>query len=320
MHFNKFYILKSSLLFISLLLFLSTPNQLCFAADKENFTLINAIERDTTGNGFKDKIQIMADEKNQGYILDILQHNGKAYKLRGDNKNNKFLAPYSSFMKLNLLVADVNHDKFPEIITYGSLTHENSLYFFKWDGKQYKIIFYGFYTRFEFKDITNDGTPELVVHNRIYGSGDETIYYQWQKNKYTKIYYDLDSGRGFDRIKELLVILNDPSLPDDSYKDTNYFNTIFSKEATSDCINYIKKLKTNLLSIQISQYIDEKLTWNTTVSDSPIEDKWRFKVLTYRIDGTKVVPSVRLLEVKTTAVGNKNNIYKISSFKIEPLK
>ena len=85
--------------------------------------LIEVIEKDTTGNKVNDKIEILADVKKQGYVVDIIQHNGETYRLKTNDKDNTFIAPYTQFWKLNMIVADVNNDNIPEIITWGSMTH-----------------------------------------------------------------------------------------------------------------------------------------------------------------------------------------------------
>lgn len=283
----------------------------------ENYKLIRIVEADTTGNGIKDKIEILADEKNEGYIVDIVQHNGKKYRLRSNNKYYNYIATYAPFLKLNILFADVNSDKIPEIITWGSLSHENNIYIYQWNGKDYKIIFNGFYWGFSFKDITGDKIPELVINNRITGTGFERIYFQWQKNKYRKIYYEMDAGRGFDNIKDVLTILNSSETSDNSFHP-EFLKETFTMEWINnmDNIQYIKHLKSQILSIQLLEYLDEKLEWNPKISDIPLSDKWRIKVLIFKLNGTKIVPQEKILEVTTKQIEIGVNQYKINEFRI----
>ena len=81
-----------------------------------SYKLIEVIEKDTTGNKVNDKIEILADVKKQGYVVDIIQHNGETYRLKTNDKDNTFIAPYTQFWKLNMIVADVNNDNIPEKI------------------------------------------------------------------------------------------------------------------------------------------------------------------------------------------------------------
>ncbi|MBC2580833.1 hypothetical protein [Clostridium sp. DJ247] len=282
------------------------------------FKLIETIEKDTTGDGVNDKIKILADEKNQGYIVDITQHNGKTYALKSSRKNFNYISPYATFMKLNIIIADVNSDNIPEIVTWGSLTHENDIHIFQWDGFKYKTIFYGFYSGFYFKDITGDKVPELVIDNRLYGSGDESIYFQWQKDKYKKIYYDLVAGRGFDKIKDLIGFISNPGTNDYVFEHPESLNDIFTEEWINNKsnINYLKEIKSKVLSIQLLDYVDEKIKWSAGENASAIEDNWRIKVLIFKIDGVKVYPQEKIMEIQTKLTDGKKEEYKINNIKI----
>lgn len=184
---------KLKLILIILLNFIfidSNPKQTYAISLSESYKLIEVIEKDTTGDKHKDKIKILADKKNQGYVVEIMQHNGNIYRLKPNAKKYGFIAPYTPFWKLNMIVADVNYDNIPKIITWGSMTHENDIYFYQWDGWEYKKIFSGYYSGFILKDITGDKIPEIVINNSLYGSGNEQIYYlddiltkEWTDNK-----------------------------------------------------------------------------------------------------------------------------------------
>jgi hypothetical protein len=282
------------------------------------FKLIETIEKDTTGYGVNDKIKILADEKNQGYIVDITQRNGKTYTLKSSTKNYNYLAPYATFMKLNIIIADVNSDNIPEIVTWGSLTHENDIHIFQWDGFKYKIIFYGFYSGFYFKDITGDKVPELVIDNRIYGSGDESIYFQWQKDKYKKIYYDLYAGRGFDKIKDLFGLMSNLGTNDYVFEHPESLNDIFTEEWINNKsnINYLKEIKSKVLFTQLLDYVDEKIKWSAGANAFVIEDDWKIKVLIFKIGGVNVYPEERIMEIQTKLTDGKKEEYKINDIKI----
>jgi hypothetical protein len=227
---------------------------------------------------------------------------------------------YNPFWKLNMIVADVNNDNIPEIITWGSMTHENDIYFYQWNGSEYKIIFSGFYTGFRFEDITGDKIPEVVIDNSLYGSGYEQIYYQWQENQYKKIYYDLDASMGFDKIKILLSMLNSQSPKDISTTEIKYLYDIFTIEwinAKSN-IEFLNQFKLNILSIQIIQYIDNKVEYNSKITaNDAVEVKWRIKVLIFKTNGTTIFPEEKIIEVKTKLVNIEEKDYKIDEIKIQ---
>lgn len=304
--------------FVCITTLLSVENTYA-SVDPKAFKLIDVIEKDTTGKGVKDTINILADEENQGYLVEIKQHNGKKYTLKSSSKNYNYLAPYAPFMKLNIVIEDINNDNVPEIITWGSMTHENDINIFQWNGSEYKNIFYGFYTNFYFKDITGDKIPELVIDNRLYGTGYEYIYFQWQKDKYEKIYYDLDATRGFDKIKYLFSILSNLSYNDYILDHPEYLKDTFTDEwiSNKNNINYLKELKSQIFSIQFLEYLDEKLIWSETDRDFPIEDNWRFKVLNFKINGTKIIPEEKVMEVQTKLTDRNKREYKISDFIIK---
>lgn len=307
--------IKFLLLLLIFIIIANSSRQVYARVLPESYKLIEVIEKDTTGDKINDKIKILADEKNQGYVVEIVQHNGKVYRLKSNVKNYGFIAPYTSFWKLNMIVADVNNDNIPEIITWGSMTHENDIYFYQWNGSEYKIIFSGFYSGFIFKDITGDKIPEIVIDNRLYGLGDEQIYYQWQTNQYRRIYYDLDAGMGFDKIEILLSMLN--SVPPQDLNLTD-LDDIFTKEWIDNKrnIGFLNQLKSNILSTQLIEYIDDSFKYDTKITDNPIEITWRIKVLIFKIDGIKVIPQEKIIEVKTKLVNIEQKNYKIDYVKI----
>ncbi|MGV8984244.1 hypothetical protein [Clostridium sp.] len=317
--------IKFLILLLIFIIIASNPKQAYAAALPESYKLIEVIEKDTTGDKINDKIKILADEKNQGYVVEIVQHNGNIYRLKPNAKNYGFIAPYTPFWKLNMIVADVNNDNIPEIITWGSMTHENNIYFYKWNGWEYKIIFSGFYSGFMFKDITGDKIPEVVIDNSLYGSGYEQIYYQWQKNQYKRIYYDLDAGMGFDKIKIFLSMLNSQYPKDLSSTAIKYLDDIFTKEWIADKrnIEVLNQLKSSILSAQLIEYIDDKVEYNSKITTSDaVAVKWRIKVLIFKINGTTIFPEEKTIEVKTKLVNIDEKGYKIDEkeYKIDDIK
>lgn len=306
------------ILFLILIIIGNNPKQAYGVALTENYKLIQVIEKDTTGDKINDKIKILADEKNQGYVVEILQHNGKIYRLKPNRKGYGFIAPYTPFWKLNMMVADVNDDNIPEIITWGSMTHENDINFYEWDGLEYKIIFSGFYSGFMFKDITGDKIPEIVIDNSLYGSGDEQICFQWQKNHYKRIYYVLTIGPGFDKINDLLGMLNSLPPEDLSLTDKKYLHDTFTKRWFSDKRNleFLNHLRLNTLSIQILEYIGNSSKYDAKITSNPIETTWRIKILIFKIDVAKIIPQEKVVEVKTKLEDIKGNVYKIDDIKI----
>ena len=272
------------ILFISLLvltMFLSNLNEVnAYWFDLKN---IKTLSIDTTGDKEKEKIEILADEENKGYIAKVIHSANKVYELK-PAKEFEFLAPYTTFWKLNIIFVDINADAVPEIITWGSMTHENPIHIFRWNGTEYEIIFSGFYTDFSFRDITGDNILELVISNRVYGIGYESIYLQWLDNKYKNIYYEFDGFRGFPIINQLFAILpvTQPYL---FTKDV--LDNVFTDEWISNKNNLklLEEFKKDLLIIQIVGYVDNKTEYKNKI---PIET-WKFKVKTYRIIDTKVV-------------------------------
>lgn len=293
------------------------PKEALAGISTEEYKLIETIEKDTTGSGFTDKIKILADEKNSGYIVEIVQHKGRTYRLKPTRGN--FIAPYASHMPLSYLIADVNNDKIPEIVISGRLSHENDIYIFQWKRREYRVIFHGFYSGFWFKDITGDNAPELVIEDRMYGLGYERLYFQWQKDRYKKIYYEIDATGGVDRIKDLLSILSIPDQNYDAFEHPDYLRGIFTREwlAEKENIEYAGKLREKILSIQLLQYIDGGIKRNNKISDVPVEYTWRFKVLVYSIEGSKVLRKVKILEASTKLTDVESRQYMIDYFKLE---
>lgn len=270
---------------------------------------IKTLSIDTTGDKEKEKIEILADEENKGYIAKVIHGANKVYELK-PAREFKFLAPYTTFWKLNIIVVDINTDSIPEIITWGSMTHENPIHIFKWNGTEYEIVFSGFYTGFSFKDITGDNILEFVISNRIYGIGYESIYLQWQDNKYKKIYYEFDGFRGFPVINQLFAIL--PVTQPYLYtKDT--LDNIFTDEWISNKNNLklLEEFNKGLLNIQIVEYVDNKTEYKNKI---PIES-WKFKVKTYRIIDTTVAvkESTMIVDMKITNSIDGKDIWRIDN-------
>ncbi len=271
--------------------------------------IIKTLSIDTTGDKQKEKIDIIADEENEGYIVKVIHGDTKVYELK-PAKEFEFLAPYTTFWKLNIIVADINADAVPEIITWGSTTHENPIHIFRWNGTEYEIIFSGFYTGFSFRDITGDNILELVISNRVYGIGYESIYLQWQDNKYKKIYYEFDGFRGFPIINQLFAIL--PVTQPYLYtKDV--LDNVFTDEWISNKNNLklLEEFNKDLLNIQIVEYVDNRTEYKNKI---PIET-WKFKVKTYRIiDTTVVVKEVIMLAyMKITNSIDDKDIWRIDN-------
>lgn len=261
---------------------------------------IKTIDIDTTGDKVKEKTEILTDEKNNGYIVKVF-HGNKAYTLK-PARDFGFLAPYTPFWSLNTIVADINSDSIPEIVTWGDSAHENPIHIFRWDGACYKIIFSGFYQGFSFKDITGDSVLEFVIENRLYGTGHELIYYQWQKNKYKKIYYEIVANRGFAVLEGLLEILHVEQF---YMYNREILSAHFTDEWLDDKNNleFLRRFKKGLFRIQIVEYIDNKIEWK---DGTPIKETWKFKVKTYRKVGTAVLPKELTMTVDMDFIDNTN--------------
>ena len=280
----------------------------------EGYKLIRTFKKDTTGSNLDDYVIISADVENNGYIVEIEQHNGKKYMLKPAS-DYKYLAPYTTFWDINIQILDINNDNVPEIITWGQMTHENAIHIFRWDGTDYRIVYSGFHTEFNFKDITGDRILELIIVDRLYGTGYESTYYQWQKNQYSNIHYKLSANKGFDKIQGLFDYYNSLHADELSYSN-HYFESLLNNFFTQECmknkdnITYVKEFGKDLFSIQITKYLDETIEFNTTTGEA-IKDTWKFKVLAYQIENTKIIPKEMILTVITKRVDNQD--FKIDS-------
>lgn len=274
------------------------------------FKKIKTIKIDTTGDKTKEKVEIIADEENNGYIAKVIHGANKVYELK-PAKEFKFLAPYTPFWKLNIIIADINNDNVPEIITWGSMTHENPIHIFRWNGTEYEILFSGFYTGFNFKDITGDSILELIISNRIYGIGYESIYLQWQDKKYKKIYYEFDGFRGFPIIDQLYAIMpiTQPYLYTKDVLDNFFTDEWINNE---DNLKSLEEFSKNLLSIQLTDYVDARIEYK---NQFPINETWKFKVKTYRIVDTMVVikEETMIVDMKITSSIDDKDIWRIDS-------
>lgn len=286
------------------------PINVCAKPNENSYKLIRAFEEDTRGGKVNDTVKILADVKNKGYIVEIKQNNGKTFILKPSSEF-EYLAPYTTFWDINIQIADINNDTVPEIITWGQMTHENAIHIFRWNGYEYKIVYSGFNTGFDFKDITGDTILELVVDDRIYGTGDQITYLQWQKSKYTKIYYEIAANKGFDKIQGLLNYFSDLHADKFLYS-SKYFesclNNYFTEEwlSSNNNVAYVKELGKKLFSIQITRYLGEKLEFDS--EGKPIEDTWRLNVLAFEIDKSKIVPKEMILTVTTRVDTNEYKI------------
>jgi hypothetical protein len=285
-------------------------------SNNDYYKLIRTFKKDTTGDKISDTVKILVDVNNKGYIVEVQQHNGKTYMLKPAGEF-KYLAPYTTFWNINIQIADINNDTIPEIITWGDMTHENAIHIFRWNGKEYKIVYSGLNTGFDFKDITGDRNLELVIDDRIYGTGDEFTYYQWQKNQYKNIYYKVVASRRFEKIQGLIDFYRSLHANDFSYSN-NYFESSLNEYFTQEWLNnenniaYIKEFGEGLFSIQITKYVSDKLEFDSS-TDKPIKDTWKLKVLAFKLENTKVVPQEMILTAVTKPVDN--NEYKIDFIK-----
>jgi hypothetical protein len=280
--------------------------------NEDNYKLIRTFEKDTTGTKKSDMVKILADVKNKGYIVEIEQYNGKTYTLKPAGEF-EYLAPYTTFWDINIQIADINNDTVPEIITWGQMTHENAIHIFRWNGSQYKIVYSGFNTDFDFKDTTGDKVLELIIDDRIYGTGDEFTYYKWQNNQYKKINYELVANRGFEKIQNVIGIYQSLHAQKFLYSDSLFESSLkeyFTQEWTNNESNiaYLKEFGKDLFSIQIAKYINEKLEYDYSTGEA-IKDTWKLKVLAFKIQDIQVVPKEMVLTVVTKR--GENNEFKI---------
>ena len=275
------------------------------SANTNDIKKVKTLDVDTTGDEVKEKVQILANEEKKGYIVKIVHQKKDVYELKPD-KNFEFLAPYTPFWKLNIIIVDINQDTVPEIITWGSMTHENPIHIFRWNGTEYEIVFSGLYTGFRFEDITGDNILELIILNRIYGTGYENIYYQWQNNKYSKIFYEFNGFRGFPVIEQFLAILpvNQPYV-----YNKEVLGNIFTDEWINNYNNLelLKAFNVDLLNLQIIEFLDSKIEYKTYI---PIKETWKFKIKVFRIVDTSISVKVLTMTVDMKNIEDTNEVGK----------
>lgn len=270
------------------------------------YKLIRSMDKDTTGDGIKEKISIFADEENKGYIVEILHGEKKTFRLKPAEKF-KYIAGYTPFYDLNMIAADINKDSVPEIITWGSGTHEVPFHVFRWDGSDYRLELSGWtYSSLSLEDITRDDTLEIVIENRLYGLGYESIFYGWKNGRYEKVHYKLDAARGFDRIKLILQMLNmqpasDPILFNEKIPDRiRFLKKYFTDEwiRNEENIKHLKKLSENLLFIEITELLASDIAKGLQSGD-PDRELWRFKVRTFKTHDSHIETRDYIMEVVT---------------------
>ncbi|MFT9497540.1 hypothetical protein [Anaerosolibacter sp.] len=290
-----------SLLVLAIILFVPTVfasnnNQNNSIANSDEYKIIKSMKVDTTGDKGIENVLILADEENKGYIVKILHLNKNAYTLEPD-KNFSCIAPYTPFWDLNMIIADINSDTMPEIVTWGDTTHENEIHIFRWNGTMYEIIYSGFYEGLEFEDINGDNIPELVIRNRIYGIGYEYMYYQWQNDKYNQIFYEFDSARGYDKIVSLLELIDRLPPEEPIFYDINILNNYFTEEwiKNEENLKALEKFNDDLLSIQIVDYVED---WEpSNGEESPKREIWPLIVKVLRLKNTKIESKELMMEV-----------------------
>lgn len=296
-------ILKIPVMIVLALAFAVIPVSEKQTANAFEYKLIRAMDNDTIGDGVKGKIKILADEENKGYIVEIIHKDNKTYRLKPADKF-KYIAGYTPFYDLNMIVADINKDSIPEIITWGSGTHEVPFHVFRWNGSDYKIVLSGWtYSNLGLEDITGDGALELVIQKRIYGTAYEHIYYGWYSGKYRKVYYKLDAARGFEKINALLQMMNmkpagspllyNKDIPDRIKLLKRYFTDEWISKENN--MKYLLQFNKSLLSIQITEFLNSKS--NLPVKEGPLEETWKFKTRTYRVVDSKVVVEEVIMEI-----------------------
>lgn len=62
---------------------------------------------------------------------------------------------------------------------------------------------------------------------------------------------------------------------------------------------------------------DEKINWSEVKNNLQIEDNWRLKVMLFKLQGTKISPEERIMEVQTKLIDKGKREYKINNFKIK---
>lgn len=125
---------------------------------------------------------------------------------------------------------------------------------------------------------------------------------------------------GFDKIKIFLSMLNSQSPKDLSSTEIKYLDDIFTKEWTYNKrnIEFLNQLKSNILSVQILEYIDNKVEYNSKITtNDAVGVKWRIKVLIFKTNGIKIFPEEKIIEVKTKLVNIEKKDYKIDDIKIQ---
>lgn len=278
----------------------------------DGYKTVKQVTEDTNNDGIKETINVRADLRKKTYWVEVLHEGGKTYVLKPDPAIG-WLGIYEEWYPLNITVLDVNRDHRAEILVLGSHSHEKPFHLFRWnpEKQRYDRLFSQVVTGLDLHDVNGDQVPELIVVQRIYGTGYEYLAYQWQKNRYKVINYSLDAGtRGFAEISLLLEYLEHP-FGGKPVLPREIQDAIFTerwKGSPRETRRLCKKFE-NTVSIQILNYIGEDLEWGQ--HQLPKQNTWRFQLLLFRKQGVSLKHEVVEAEFRTKLVNPQTGAYRI---------
>jgi hypothetical protein len=280
------------------------------------YKTVQEMSEDTNNDGHKEIIKIRADLRKESYWVEIVHKDGKNYTLKPDPKIAS-LGTYKEWYPLNLTVLDINLDGQPEILVMGSGSHEKPFHIFQWDGTDYRLIFARLITGIDFHDVNGDRIPELILIQRIYGSGFEYVAYQWQNDQYELINYSLEaSSRGFVEITMLLEYLDRPFESRVTFPP-EFIPTVFTDRYSRDSreLNQLTKKFHNTVSIQILCYMGEDLEWGR--HRYPENSVWKLQLLLFTKQGTKLKHELVNVEFTTKLVDAQTAAYRIDKIRFK---
>ncbi len=199
---------------------------------------IRTISVDTTGDKAKEKVEILADEENKGYIAKVIHGADKVYELK-PAKEFKFLAPYTPFWKLNIIIADINSDSVPEII------------YLQWQDNKYKKIYYEF-----------DGFRGFPIINQLFAIMPVTQPYLYTKDVLDNIFSDewISNINNLELLEEFNKDLLSIQITDYVNARIEYKNKVPIKETWKFKVKTYRIIDTTVVVKESTMIADMKIT------------------------------------------------------------
>ncbi|MDI6618301.1 MAG: hypothetical protein QME45_06430 [Clostridiales bacterium] len=307
---STFFIIINILLFYSIIR-LPELKESSITALSSTVKSYRTLYADTDGNGKKDTIDISIDEGKKEYLLEITNDNHKKFSLPYGSKY-KTVGPYLTWWPLLITIADINTDNIPEIITQASKSANSlPLYIFRWNGKTYETVFAGTYNGIYISDIGDDMIPEITAEDGSVGK--KLLTFSWLGNSYKKADITLKTGlKGYDKIENVIKYMSNPFGQKNSYGDI--INSSFTKEwiQNSKNMDYIKTFSSNIVSMQLQDYIGQSLM---TDKKDKVSELWKIRYMIFRRYDSQLKVENCIAEIETKIEDSKTGDFKINSIK-----